>query len=451
MRAAAAALVLAILALGPPVRARADDATSPPRTVAASGAESEQRRLAALLEALAPLREWLASDAQGNPDAAAALERLAALESRLAAVEQELRRLADESRGTADGVEALSRAEQKRVNLSVYGNLDASGYSGERPLLDGRIFELVLSGHPHPRISVLGQVEFEHAAEVGGRRGGEVIVEQAFAALNLSPLASFRAGVFLVPFGNLNVDHFPSSREVVNRPLVSHVLAPADWTDNGIGLFGKRLVGESWLFTYEAWLMAGLGGEVSALGLRETRQGYGVDNNHDKALALQLALNRGGRAMFGISAYTGKYDDLGRQRLVGIGAHGLVTLGALRLTGEYARFDAARSDGPDARLRGHYLRGVYSLGRSLLARTRLGSDFEEPRLALAAEHDRVTIDGPLDGRFVRNRESRSQAGLVYRPASQWSLKLGYEWNSASNLPLVKGDRDGWVASVAFVF
>ena len=72
-------------------------------------------------------------------------------------------------------------------------------------------------------------------------------------------------------------------------------------------------------------------------------------------------------------------------------------------------------------------------------------------LALVFQHDRALLDGPLEGEWVRNRERRSSLGLNFRPSSQWVLKLGYEWNATTNRPLVRGDKDGWVGSVGFVF
>jgi hypothetical protein len=403
---------------------------------------------AALAERLARLRD----EAQGvEPAAAPDQQRIEALEREIALLEEELRRLADEARQTANALAALSQESERIISLTVYGNLDASRYQGDPAILDARTFELVLSGHPHKRLSFIAQVEFERAAGVGDDRGGEVVVEQAYVTLGLWPWLDLRAGAFFVPFGFVGVDHFPPKRDVVTRPLTTYVVVPGDWTDNGVGLYGKRLVGENWLLSYEAYLLAGLDSDVSALGLRRARQGYGVDNNGDKALAGRLALNRSTRLQVGLSGYSCEYDDAGEQRLNGWALDAVAQAGPLKLTVERDSFTAPFSSGPRGRWRGHYARLVYDFGRSFLQRTALGRDFEEPRLSLVLQHDRVAIDAPGADGFARNRERRLTAGLNVRPSTQWVLKLGYEWNATTGQPLVNGDKDGWLGSIGFIF
>jgi hypothetical protein len=218
-------------------------------------------------------------------------------------------------------------------------------------------------------------------------------VEQAYATLSLWPALGLRAGIFLVPFGNPQ-EHFPAGRDVVTRPLVSYVVTPSDWTDNGVGLVGRHLVGASWLIGYEAWVMAGLDDEFDALGLRAARQGYGVDNNADKALVGRVSLKRGSALAFGLSGYRGRYDDGGRRTLAGWGADLSAGWGPLSVAGEIQGFAADRAPLPDARYRGFYMRTGYAFGGRALARTVLGRGFDAPRLALVAEVDQVTIDGP---------------------------------------------------------
>jgi hypothetical protein len=388
-----------------------------------------------------------ATPARGDDQSASAeQERLEALEAELRRLQEELRRLEAAAREAQDAVESAARSEEQRINLSVYGTLDAFAYRGETSLLDGRLFELVLSGHPHRRLSFIAQVEFERSGH--GKPAGEVIVEQAYPTLSFSPLLSFRAGVFQVPFANVYVDHFPANREVVSRPLVSEVIAPRDWSDNGVGIAGKRLFGKTWLASYEAWACAGLGAELGPTGMREARQGYGVDNNSNKAVVGRLSLNRASRWEAGISGYAGKYDDLNRLWLTGWAVDALALAGPLKLTGEYSSF-TGEAAGPDARYRGFYLRGVYRLGQRALARTALGRDFEQPALALLAQYDQARVAAP--GAAASRRERRLTLGMNYRPARQWLLKLAHEWNDAHPLPISKGDKDGWTGAVAFVF
>jgi hypothetical protein len=422
--------------------------------VGAAQAAPDRTEVAALREDLARLRAQLAAleaelarIARRGPEE----EQVRALEAQLGRLREELRRLGDQARQTGNALDALAEEQHKAISVSVYGSLDATAYKGEKTVLDGRLFELVLSGRPHKRLSFIAQAEFERAAEVGGERGGEIVLEQAYTTLGLHPLLNLRAGVIFVPFGNVGVDHFPPKREVVSRPLVSEVVVPSDWSDNGVGLTGNRPIGATWLLSYEAYVMAGLASQVTGAGMRDARQGYGVDNNADKALAAHLSLNRTGKVSLGLSAYRGKYDDLGRHTLRGFAFDGLGVIGPFKVRGEVSAFSAARDPGPDARLRGFYVRGVYEFGRGLLRRTVLGRDFDEPLLAAVFQYDLVALDGPVEGVFERNRERRATWGLNYRPSPQWVLKLTYERNDATNRPLVKGDRDGWLGSVGFIF
>jgi hypothetical protein len=416
---------------------------------AADAPDPRETQVAALSEAVAQADAELArARTQAAEDSTA--DRLRALEEEVARLREELRRLAEETKAATNTAEGLSRAEQRRAEVSVYGNLDVSAYGGEKARFDGRIFEMVFTGRPHERLSFVGQVEFEDAAGVGGERGGEITVEQAYATLTLWPMLGLRAGIFLVPFGNLQ-DHFPAGRDVVTRPLVSYVVTPSDWTDNGVGLAGRRLVGSSWLIGYEAWVMAGLGRDLDGLGLRAARQGYGADNNSDKAVFARVSVTRGSGLALGLSGYRGRYDDAGRRTLAGWGADLSAQLGPVTLAGEVDDFTADRAPRPHARYRGFYLRGTYTFGGRALARGVLGRGFDAPRLALVGQVDQVTVDGPVAEELEHTRERRATVGLNYRPASHWVMKLGYERNATTNLTLVKGDGDGFVGSVAFVF
>ncbi len=447
-------LALCLLATLLPPAAAADDeapaatAASSPRPSAepsslptAAALQAEVERLRADLDAL---RAELA--ALRAPDAT--VTRAPAEAERLARLEDLARELEERVRQIADSLEALSSEVYKRLTLSVYGSLEARNYSGDNGFLDGNIVELVLSGRPHKRLSVVTQIEFERAGGAG--RGGDIVVEQAWAGLQLFPELSFRAGIFLVPFGNVNIDHFPFKRDVVTPPLINQVAAPGDWSDNGVGLNGRRLFGH-WLLSYDAYAGAGLGGAPSPAGLRELRQPYGIDNNTDTAFMGRVAVARERRFELGLSGYTGSYDDAARHNLMAFALDALVARGPLRFHVEFDAFTAERTDGPDARYRGFYVRGIYDFGRSWLPRTILGRDFEDPRLQLVAQYDLARTEGPVETDFVRNRERRLTLGFNWRPSGQWVLKASYERNTTDNVPLVRGDRDGFIGSINFVF
>lgn len=446
---AGAALAAALLASAPPVEA-AETRPSPPAERVAALENDVQRLRAELQQTAERLAQAEAARAAAEQAASAEAQRLAGLEAALQQLEQSVAKLSDGQGQAEDTLDRMAEGEQRRPTLTVYGTLDASKYAGRDSLLDAQAFELVLSGRPRQRLGFFAELEFERVASVGGERGGEIVVEQAYANYTFTAAANLRAGVLLVPFGNVNIDHYAPRRDVVSRPLVAHAVAPSDWTDNGLGLYGRAVFGSSWVLDYEAYVVAGLAEPIDALGARRARQGYGVDNNDDKALVGRLTLGRPGRLTLGLSGYTGKYDDAGRYRLNGWAADGLAQIGPLKLTGEYDMLRADRGPAPAARLRGFYGRAVVDFGRNLLVRS-IARGFDDPRLQGVVQYDEVRLDGPLDDAFVRNRETRLTLGLNFRPSREWVLKLNWERNRTDNLPLLQGDARGFVGSIAFVF
>lgn len=411
--------------------------------------ETQLRQLQATVEALR--RDLDAARQQLAVDSAAAFDaRLQALEAQLAELRQQLQAESEERQRSSDQAAQLAEAEARRTSLTVYGAFDAVGYRGQDPIFDARAFELVVSGRPHPRLGFFAEIEFERVAGVGGERGGEIVVEQAYANLVFDPAFNLRAGVLLVPFGNVNIDHYAPQRDVIGKPLTSYVIAPSDWTDNGLGFYGRFSLGEAWRLSYETYALAGLGGTIDTTGTRAARQGYGVDNNANKALVGRAALNRLGSLELGLSGYTGKHDDANRLRLDGWAADGLFRMGPLKLTGEYNWMRADQAPDRDTLMRGFYARAVLGFGRHALPGP-LTRDFAAPEWAAVVQYDQATIEGSAAGAAVRNRERRTTFGLNYRPTPQWVLKLNYELNEFEGQPLYSGDADGWLGSIGFVF
>ena len=447
---------LALAGLGPvaghaeqPPERRATQ-VSPPRDERVAALQAELDRLRAEMGVLREELQRLRSEAPKSEDQGWA-PRIAAIEARQAKVEAELAKVSEDLKQIGDALDQVSEGDRKRPTMTVYGTLQATKYKERSSILDAEAFEMVLSGRPHPRLSFFAEIEFERAASVGGPRGGEIVLEQAYVSYTFAQFFSLRTGVLLVPFGNVNVDHFAPLRDVVRKPLVSYAIAPSDWTDNGIQITGRRLLGTSWLVEYEASLIAGLDADITSVGTRLARQPFGVDNNNNKAGVGRFAIKRGSSFETGISGYTGKYDDKNERRLEGWAADLRIEIGPVRLTGEYDHFTADRGPLEKSHLRGYYARLSYDIRGGFLRA--LAKDFDDPRLTLVAQYDWSAIDAPnpTTAAFERNRETGVTVGLAYRPSRQWVLKIDHETNKATNLPLDRGDLNGWLASVGFVF
>jgi len=415
-----------------------------------------QQRIEMLERQLAELRQLVQAQTPAGEttqgDSSSLMHRLDLLETAIAELRQEVQAIGDDAHDTAEAVDDLSESDLQRAHVSVYGSVVALDYEGADSMLDAEAVELVLSGRPHQRLGFFTEVEFERAAEVGGERGGEVVVEQAYATLGLTSWLGFKAGVVLMPFGNHNLDHYAPTREVIARPLVSHVVVPSDWTDNGFGFTGRKSVGAGWVVDLETYLVAGLDENIAALDSRAARQPFGQDNNNNKAAIARLAVDHHGKFEAGVSLYSGKYDDESLLDLTGWASHLSARLGPLHLVGEYNCFAVEQPVLDHATLTGFYLRGVLDLFRPLLRQGRHGELFPQARLSLVAQFGEVEKSLPTLLGESRNIESRWTLGLNYRPSHSWVLKVNREENTRKQgLPILHGDADAWLAAVGFVY
>ncbi len=381
---------------------------------------------------------------------APAPESITAVSDTVKALGDDLETVRGEVATQGQALAAAGAARQRAIAISAYGAVNAASRSGQDSIIDAESFELVFSGQPHERISFFSELEFERAATVGGPRGGEVLVEQAYVDMQLTANTYLRGGVILVPFGNNEADHYSPLRDVIYRSLSSRLIAPSDWTDNGFGLVGHRELSPNWQLDWEAYLIAGLDDQIGPTGLRNARQGFGEDNNDDKAIAAHLTLRNSNDLSIGLGLYSGAYDDAGDQQLTGWGLDFNWRFDAWKFAGEYLYMRAERVEGGAATQYGGYARAGYDINR-WFGPDWSGASFPDARLSLIYEYDYVSIEDltSLDG--VVERERKHVLGLRYEPDHSWVLKLNREWSDASGRALVNGDADGWALGIGFVF
>ncbi len=348
-------------------------------------------------------------------------------------------------------VSRISSTEEKKPNLGIYGTLLVAKEKGQDSVIDGQSFEIILSGQPHKRLSYFMELEFERAAEVGGSRGGEVLLEQAYTDFVLSSWANFRGGILLVPFGNIERDHYAPLRDVISKPYTSYALAPSDWTDNGLGFNGKFNLSDNWLADFQTYLIAGLDNNINSTGLRSSRQGFGVDNNNNKAFAGKMKLQNTGGFSAGLSLYNGAWDDSDNRYITGLGANFDYQWQWLELVGDYTRMSVEREIQGSAIMDGYYLRSIVSIDK-FLPENWLGEDFRSAMLQFVLQYDRVNIENFLDRTLADNWEKRFTVGVNLAPVSSWILKLNYE-NVTAGGPdkILWGNNDIWLFSMGYVF
>jgi hypothetical protein len=376
--------------------------------------------------------------------------RVAAVESAIDGVREDLKNVGADVSMQRELIDARSEADSRAPTLSSYGTLAYVDHDDRRSAFDASSFELLVSGQPSSRVSFFSELEFERAATVGGSRGGEVLLEQAYVDLGMTEHLSLRAGVLLMPFGNKNVDHFSPIREVVSQPLSAYAIAPSDWADNGLGVTGDRPVGEHWTMDYAAYVVNGLGSALGDYGYRGGPQPFGVDNNDSKAMAGRVAFTHAGGSVLGLSAYQGAYDDRGDLGLLGLGIDGIFELGRLRWTGELLHATAERRDGSYAESTGGYLRTIWRLDAGW-ASSLIDDVAAEPSLSLVHEYDYVRLEPLLQPLAPVRREWRHVFGVLLSLQHNWIFKLNREYSGYAGAPVLNGDAKAWQASVGYVF
>lgn len=410
--------------------------------------QAEMAQMRAALQALQ------AATGTSQPQAAVAG---AAVEQRLDAVEayaQTLNTQLAEVKTSVDTQDqtltASSEARGRALALSSYGTFVAGKHAGQNSTFSAESFEIVLSGQPHDRIGFFSELEFERAANIGGPRGGEALLEQAYVDFSIIDALALRAGVVLVPFGNVVTDHYAPLRDTITKPLSSFVIAPSSWSDNGLGVVGDTDLSSHWHLNYEAYLVTGIGANISASGLRDARQGFGTDNNGDKAVVAHLGFSHLESLALGIAAYQGAYDDAGKRALTGFGLDFSWTVADLNLTGELLRMDAERATAADAIYWGGYVRSSYDISQ-ILPQNLKGKSFPDARFALVYEYGYVDIGNIDPAVEVSRREWRHTLGFKYEPTRSWIFKFNYETSRAAKLPVLNGDDHAWLTSIGYVF
>lgn len=390
---------------------------------------AEIDRLKAELRALLAKQSAAAGEGQAS-DATAA--EVAALKERITLLEQEL-------------VDAKVN-DTRKIETHVYGDVNFESFQGSNSLIDPHAIELIFSAKPMARLRFFAEIELERASQVGGGRGGEILLEQGWVEFNINNWLRPRGGVMLVPFGYFNQYHFVTMTDHVDRPLINRVVTPTDWFDSGFGFTGQGSRGRIGV-QYEAYLMNGLRQGISAVNLRNARPPFGADNNGNKAFAGQVRMNVGNSYRLSASLYRGHFDNAGRQNLTGIALDGKWSYKSFQTMTEYARFSPQAGPVVVPRLfHGVNQEFKYSIRPKLFKESVFGASFEDPRIELITRYDHVSVHGT-----GISTEKRWTFGVNYRPSENFVAKTGYQLNDGKGATLHRGKSDGFIGSLAFFF
>lgn len=202
-------------------------------------------------------------------------------------------------------------AKQKTV-ISGYGSVAYVRDFNERIANINLERAVLFVGHQfNSKIAFFSEMEIENAKVVGGEKGGEISMEQAFLKFNLNPKQYIIAGLFIPRIGILNENHLPVNFNGVQRPLVEQLVIPATWRELGVGFYGSsnRLP-----LNYSVALINGLNnaGFQHGSGIREGKaEGSNAFANN---LAITAALQYTWKDFkFQVSGYMGGTTGLGKR------------------------------------------------------------------------------------------------------------------------------------------
>lgn len=354
-----------------------------------------------------------------------------------------------------DELGRVKKNMEKMVDWHIYGNIDFEDFHREDNRFDAESIEFIFNASLTPRLKFGGELEFERAAAIGGERGGELEFEQAYVDYAINEFFNIRAGIVMIPFGMYNIKHFAPFRDLSDTPLVNRRIIPTDWVDPGFGFFGNIPLTDRLTLGYETYFINGFSDDITDNGLRSAGQGFGSDNNNNKAVVGRLGLNPLHGLELGLSGYYGEYDDDDND-IRGFAVDWSWVYGNFELIGEYSHFgveSGLNEDGisvPDD-LGGIYVQVNYHFWPGLLNHTFLKRQFPSPTFTGAFRYGSVEIDDDGDSDLGDNRERRYTFGLNYRPVETFVMKFEYQINQTKNETLVHGDNNGFVFSIAFAF
>ncbi|MGC6367143.1 MAG: hypothetical protein ACON35_04005 [Candidatus Marinamargulisbacteria bacterium] len=285
-----------------------------------------------------------------------------------------------------------------------------------------------------PKTRFNSEIEYEYGGyvtntdEAENSQKGEIKIEQAWVDHDLSDLFTLRAGIVLVPVGQLNIYHDSDMRDFTARPLVSSTIIPSTWMDTGVGGYGSIDVNDMEV-TYEGYVINGLDHQntySTSKGLKPMRPNFKNDTNQGKAVAARLGLLPTINSKWGISTYQGQ----SKQSLIAF--DGEVKFGPAKIKTEVANY----SDAYNNKAMGYNLEGRYNIAPALGLNTPLNLLARIESVDLNTDNDSV------------GKHDRTSIGFNIKPEPSLVYKLEYSFNKKDG---VNDADDTLMASVAVGF
>ncbi|MBI5746873.1 MAG: hypothetical protein HZA13_07710 [Nitrospirae bacterium] len=304
----------------------------------------------------------------------------------------------------------------------------------------------------HPRVSVFGEVEYEHT----GVPTDTIAVDRAFIDWRvIDQYLTLRIGSFNPPFGYELAEYVAPVRKYESRPFFVDEILFHEWVDTGIWGRGQIKTPMAGIL-YDLSVLNGPAGLSQEAGKGNGRQNR--DNNSDRTILGRVAfapnIGEAGYAEVGASYATGNYDAAAQKEFKIYGIDARVQMMGIDIRGEYAKrsgddqIDAnsavAGNQTIQADAKGFYVQASYKMlqGRNLI-------NYIEPKI----RYDRSDVDKddpkPTQKNLTADDEfSRWTVGVNWSPYPHFLFKTEYQFIDEDKANL---DNDGFMISAVVDF
>ena len=280
------------------------------------------------------------------------------------------------------------------------------------------------------------EIEYEYGGAMNSLGNqGELKIEQGWVDIQFYQNHYFRSGIVLVPFGIVNILHDSDVRDTTVRPIYSRYIVPSTWFDTGAGFHGSFDVSD-WEFTYEAYVLNGLNGNITSdSGLKSAKHNLKKDNNKGKAIATRVSVSPFLGLEVAGNLYTGTYDEIDSRRLVLSGVDAFWKKGPFEFLGEVAQAStqSTTNEIPNT-LFGYYTEGRYHFMPNLMKSLPFIKGFERPVFTAFGRYSVADLDTSVSN---TNDVYQTTLGLNYRPTPTTVFKAEIERLAYGNSESVK--------------
>ncbi|CAA6800567.1 MAG: Unknown protein [uncultured Sulfurovum sp.] len=290
------------------------------------------------------------------------------------------------------------------------------------------------------------EIEFED----GGARSDNTknykyaIVEFSYLDFLFDEKYNLRVGHVLVPFGNINLNHEPTSFLTAQRPLVESYIIPSTWHTNGALVYGKK---DKWNYYAGVVTSPDASNFTEGRFIQQGRLGakqYTDDLTYVARVGYNVmpGLDIGGSVSYGESSNVADIDmTMGEVHATyknhGFDVQALAVAG--KLGGDYQNLNTETLSGE---VNGQYLTVGYDVLNTVKTSQKLFAVAEIERLNMDAKDETAVMDN--------NKFFEYTAGIAYYPDPKVVVKAEYnlkDYNKLSKL----ADEEAIQATLGFIF